>query len=95
MSAGEHLSLDLATEQLAGNATLTESEALALARTVAEAQGWPFLEPVSITFRRHWFRRGGTWTILTHFNVMGGNVGITLDDVTRQVVEKRFVNLPR
>ena len=74
---------------------MTEGEALALARTVAEAQGWPFLAPVSIVFRRRWFRRGGTWTILTHINVMGGNVGITIDDATRQVIAKRFVNLPR
>lgn len=74
---------------------MTESEALALARGVAEGQGWPFLEPVSITFRRRWFRRGGIWTILTHVSVMGGNVGITLDDMTGQVLEKRFLNLPR
>ena len=81
--------------RLAGNAALTEAEALALARTVAEAQGWPFLAPVSIVFRRRWFRRGATWTILTHINVTGGNVGITFDDATRQVIAKRFVTLPR
>jgi hypothetical protein len=74
---------------------MTEAEALALARSVAEAQGWPFLEPISIVHRKRWFRRGGTWTIHTHVNAMSARVGIVIDDLTREIIEKRFVNLPR
>lgn len=74
---------------------MTEPEALALARAVAEMEGWPFLEPVSIVYRRRWFRRGGTWTIHTHINAMSAHVGITVDDGTGEVLEKRFVDLPR
>jgi hypothetical protein len=74
---------------------MTEPEALALARAVAEREGWPFLEPVSIVYRRRWFGRGGTWTIHTHINTMSAQVGITIDDATGEVLEKRFVNLTR
>jgi hypothetical protein len=71
---------------------MTEPEALALARAVAEGEAWPFLEPVSIVYRRRWFGRGGTWTIHTHINAMSAHVGITIDDATGEVLEKRFVN---
>jgi len=74
---------------------MTEPEALALARSIAEAEGWPFLDPISIVYRKHWFGRGGTWTIHTHINSISGQVGITIDDKTRAIVEKRFVSLPR
>jgi hypothetical protein len=74
---------------------VTEPEALALARAVAESAGWPFLEPISIVYRRRWFARGGTWTIRTHINAMTAQVGIVIDDATRAVLEKRFVNVPR
>ena len=74
---------------------MTEPEALALARSVANQEGWPFLEPISIVFRKRWFGRGGTWTVQTHINSMNGQVGIRIDDATRAILEKRFVNLPR
>jgi hypothetical protein len=74
---------------------MTEPEALALARSVAAGEGWPFLEPISIVFRKRWFGRGGTWTIHTHISSMSAHVGITIDDGTGAVLEKRFVNLPR
>ena len=74
---------------------MTEPEALALARNVADQEGWPFLDPVSIVYRRRWFGRGGVWTIHTHTTGMNGQVGITIDDRTGAVIEKRFVNMPR
>jgi hypothetical protein len=74
---------------------MTEPEALALARSVAEGEGWPFLEPISIVYRKRWFGRGGIWTIHTHINSMNGQVGITIDDTTLAILEKRFVSLPR
>lgn len=74
---------------------MTEPEAVALARAVAERQGWPFLEPISIVYRRRWFRRGGVWTIHTHTSGMTAQVGMRIDDRTGEVIEKRFVNMRR
>jgi hypothetical protein len=74
---------------------MTEPEALALARAVAEREGWPFLEPISIVYRKRWFGRGATWTIHTHISAMTARVGITIDDGTGEVLQKRFANLPR
>ena len=74
---------------------MTELEAPAFARNVADQEGWPFLEPVSIVYRRRWFGRGGVWTIHTHMSSMNGQVGITIDDRTAAVIEKRFVNMRR
>ena len=34
-------------------------KALQQARQVAESEGWPFLDPVSVTFKKRWFNRGG------------------------------------
>jgi hypothetical protein len=68
---------------------------LALARSAANQEGWPFLEPISIVFRKRWFGSGGTWTVQTHINSTNGQVGIRIDDATRAILEKRFVNLPR
>ena len=74
---------------------MTEPEALVLARSVAAAEGWPFLEPISIAFRKRWFGRGGTWIVQTHIKSMNGQVGITIDDSTAAILEKRFIGLPR
>jgi len=74
---------------------MSEAEALALARRISEQEGWPFLEPISIVFRKRWLGRGGTWTIHTHINSMNGHVGITIDDQTGAILEKRYANLPR
>lgn len=74
---------------------MTKPEALALAKTVAEREGWPFLDPVSAVYRKRWFGRGGIWTVHTHISGMTAQVGIRIDDRTGEVIEKRFVDTPR
>ena len=74
---------------------MSEAEALARARSVAEVHGWPFLDPISVVFRKRWFRRGGKWTIHTRINSMDGHVGMVIDDQTGAVMEKRYASLPR
>jgi hypothetical protein len=74
---------------------MTRDEVLALGRAVAEREGWPFLEPISATFRKRWFGRGGTWAVHTHVNAMNGRIGLIIDDRTGAILEKRFVSGPR
>ena len=70
-------------------------EALACAKEVAQKEGWPFLEPVTVTFKKRWFNRGGVWTIFTHSNIMGSNVEVVLDDRTGAILSKKYLFIPR
>ena len=74
---------------------MTAEEARARAQQIAEAEGWPFLDPVSISFRKRWFKRGGIWTIFTHSNTMGSNVEIVIDDVSGEVLNKKYLFIRR
>src|SRR5258708_33554352 len=90
------LSIELTTPPHAPDGRpMTEAEALALARSVAEQEGWPFLEPTSTVFRRRWFGRGGAWTIHAHTNAMKGQGGITIHDENPPPLGERLVQLPR
>ncbi len=56
-------------------------EALAAAKAVAEANQWPWLEPVTISKRRRYLLAGPVeWNITTNAAARGGNVRIGIDD---------------
>jgi hypothetical protein len=74
---------------------MNQEEVLEVARATAAQESWPFLEPISVVFRKRWFRRGGTWTVHTHINAMNARIGLVIDDQTGAVLEKRFVSGPR
>jgi len=75
---------------------MTKEQALDLARRTAEAEGWPFLDPMSVKFQKGWFGRPGHWFIETGINTRGGcTVNITINDRTGTVVHKEFFNFPR
>src|SRR5260370_23185774 len=78
------LSIELTTPPHAPDGRpMTEAEALALARSVAEQEGWPFLEPTSTVFRRRRFGRGGASPLHPPINPHNGQGRITLHDETR------------
>jgi len=69
---------------------MTKDEALELARRDAEAEGRPFLEPMSVKFQKGWFGRPGHWFIRTSINIIGSTVNITINDRTGSVVHKEW-----
>jgi hypothetical protein len=75
--------------------TMTMDEALEVARRTAEAEGWPFLDPISVKFRMGRFGRPGHWFIRTSINIIGNTVSITIDDRTGSVVHKEWYCTPR
>jgi hypothetical protein len=71
---------------------MTEDRVIEVARDVASAQGWPWLEPVRVRRRRRWFR-SPLWEVVSNSDALGMNVRIVVDDTTGRVLEKGF--LPR
>ena len=71
---------------------MTEEKALEVAREVASAEGWTWLEPVRVRRRRRWFG-SPFWEIVSNSNARGMNVRVVVDDATGRVLEKWF--LPR
>jgi hypothetical protein len=71
---------------------MTESEAIAIAQSVAEQNGWPWGLPAHITYRKAWFKRnGGRWEIFSNANGLGAKIRVVVDDKTGLVLEKGFV----
>jgi hypothetical protein len=70
---------------------MKREEALAVARAAAEANGWPWQEPLHVTKRRRFVFFGPvSWRITTNAACRGGNVRIALDDASERVVEQGF-----
>jgi len=65
---------------------------LEVARTIAAARGWPWLEPVAIEVESL-SRQGRVWTIRTNCQNRGQNIRIAIDDADFTVVSAGF--LPR
>ena len=60
---------------------MTSDEAIAQARAVADANHWPWLEPLTVRRRReYWIFGHAQWLIVTHANARGGNVRVLIED---------------
>ena len=73
---------------------MTESEAIAVAKQIAEHEGWPWDEPVSAVLERRFILLGPKeWTVTTNATLRGCNLRIVLDARTGAVLIKH--RLPR
>lgn len=71
--------------------TVTEGEAIAIARAAAEREGWAWVEPVLATFRQPWFGKGGKWEIFSNARGLGAKARVVIDAQTGAVLEKGYV----
>jgi hypothetical protein len=69
---------------------LTEKEALDLAKRVAEAQGWAWVEPARGALYRAWFGEGGRWEVASNARGLGAIARIVLDAETGAVLDKGY-----
>lgn len=68
---------------------MTQAEVIERARRVAEAEGWPWEEPVSALARKKGLlSKSFYWDIMTNCNGLGRNVIIYIDDETGEVTGK-------
>jgi hypothetical protein len=60
--------------------SITEQQALEIARRVAEERGWPWVEPVRAATRREFIVYGReTWEVWSNAESRGDNVRVVLD----------------
>jgi hypothetical protein len=70
---------------------MTAEEAIAIARSVAERQGWPWQEPILAKRYRTFVLFGKSrWHVMTKADHRGGNVNVHLNDLTGEIVAKGF-----
>ena len=70
---------------------MSAEEAIAIARSVAEREGWPWTEPIVANRYRTFLLFGKrVWHVMTFADHRGGNVNVHLDDVTGEVLAKGF-----
>ena len=71
---------------------MTQNEALALARIVANVDGVPLLDPIRVAQRRGRARGSHTvWSVFSNYNAPGKNAGFVIDDRTGVVLSKQYV----
>jgi len=69
----------------------TRTELLSIAQEAAGQQGWPWLEPVSVTKLRRWILFGPVeWQVMTNTNFRGGNIFVVIDDRTKKVLRRGY-----
>jgi hypothetical protein len=70
---------------------VTEREAIDKARAVAEREGWAWVEPARVTFRKPWFGKGGKWEVFSNAMGLGAMARVVLDDESGAVIEKGYI----
>jgi hypothetical protein len=71
-------------------------EAIAIAKDVAKQNRWTWTGEIRATYHKPipvlgWIlRQHAKWRIMSNADDVGYNVMVTIDDVTRQVLSKRF-----
>ena len=71
---------------------MTEAEALKEAEKVAATHGWTWVEPITVTRKKRWFRES-IWIVQSNAHHRGCNVRVELNAATGQVLAACF--LPR
>lgn len=71
---------------------MNETEAVAIAQSVAEENAWPWVSPAHVVFRRAWLKRnGGRWEVFSNAKGLGAKVRVVIDANSSAVLEKGFV----
>jgi hypothetical protein len=70
--------------------SMTRDRAIALAREVAMAKGWFWLEPVQAICFRRWWIGSKVWEVISNRDKRGMNVRIVINDMTGQIIENNF-----
>jgi len=70
---------------------ISEEQAVAAARRIAEQEGWAWADPALATLRKGWSGRGGRWEILSNARALGAKVRVLLDADSGTVIEKGYV----
>ncbi len=75
-----------------GNITqISEPEAIAIARQVAEENNWAWVEPVEALWRAAWRGEGGKWEIFSNANKFGAKVRVVIESPSGKVLEKGYI----
>jgi hypothetical protein len=70
---------------------MTQEEAIAKAKALADEHGWPWLLPVVAIRRRLLFVCGpATWHVRSNADSLGCNVNVHFNDKTGEVTTKGF-----
>src|SRR4051812_31760455 len=70
---------------------MTQTEALALARIIANVDGVPLLDPIRVEQRPRSGRSQTVWSVLSHHDGPGRNAGFAIDDRTGVVLRKEYI----
>ena len=68
---------------------MTQSEAISIAKSEAEKNGWPWHEPTS-ALRRGWLFTRKKWEVVSNADKRGCNVCVFIDDEDGSVVRAAF-----
>jgi len=71
--------------------TISEREAVEIAKQVADENDWIFAEPVLATFHSDWFSKGGKWEIYSNAERLGAKVRVVIESPSGKVLEKGYI----
>ena len=69
---------------------MTEDEAIQLARSIAEQEGWPWRGTVTASRSRRGLVGRPEWLITSNAQARGLNVRVRIDDHTGQILSREF-----
>ncbi len=70
---------------------MTETEAAQIARQLADAEGWAWIDPPLCTHHKGWFGRPGKWEVFSNRNGLGAKVRVVIDDLNGEVIDKGYI----
>ena len=70
---------------------ITEAGVIAVARRVAQVEGWLWVEPSTAIFRRGWLGRHGRWEVFSNRDRPGLKVRVVIDAASGVVLEKGVI----
>jgi hypothetical protein len=70
---------------------ISEQEAIARAKKVAQEQGWAWADPALATYRAAWFGKGGKWEIFSNAHGKGAMARVVIDAETGAVLDKGYI----
>lgn len=74
--------------------TVTEEQAIEIARMTAERRGWPFVGRVRVTVRRrfHFFGAATAWEVWTNSDHRGRNVRVAISCADGRVLDAGYLS---
>jgi hypothetical protein len=70
---------------------ISEEEAVARAKSLAQSEGWAWVDPAIATWRPGWSSGTGRWEVFSNAQALGAKVRVVIDGRSGAILEKGYI----